>query len=399
MNMRKKAFTVILPFLLAVVLWGCDENSPSDTITIDIPASTENDITAGELGTKEVTEEQPEEQQQEQQQENEVTVSGNEINPSSVSDNQIDEEINVVEEDKVKKTEDGKIIVDLVIFMGQSNMSGTGGNPKYAPTVPEGHGYEFRAVSDPTRLYPITEPFGINENNINGIMDYAVAKKGSLVSAFANKYYEETGVPIVGVSASQGGTDTHFWMKESTVSDLVERVRRAQVWLESNNYYIRKQYALWLQGESDSFQNITIDGYKQNMDNIIRPLFFEKIQKVFIITTGRSITSKDFYDTVIDAQIELCKDSGYYALATTVLSAVSTEYMVDEVHYNQSVLNLLGEQSAESAAFYTNNTREMCLYDYENHETYIPNGFDYSGEEEVEPLDVNNECGLTKYYD
>ena len=47
--------------------------------------------------------------------------------------------------------------VDLIIFMGQSNMAGRGVAAE-APVVPEGHGYEFRAISDPTRLYPLAEP-------------------------------------------------------------------------------------------------------------------------------------------------------------------------------------------------------------------------------------------------
>ncbi|HAV00818.1 MAG TPA: hypothetical protein DCW47_06455 [Lachnospiraceae bacterium] len=389
---EKKGIIVTVCLLCAIcaLIAGCGSGEPTKTVTIQVPTSTENDINPEKPEEAEAEEPDTQQQTEEKDEKEERSVSENDLPEASVSGNQVDK-------DNVIRDDDGKMIVDLVMFMGQSNMCGTGGDPDHAPKVPEGHGYEFRAISDPTRLYPITEPFGINENNINGIMDAAIAKKGSMVSAFANKYYEETGIPIVAVSASQGGTDTDFWMKESVMRDFSERQKRAQVWLESNNYHIRKQYVVWLQGESDSFSNITLESYKQNMDNIIRPLFMGGLHKVFIITTGRSITNKNFFDTVIDAQIELCKKSGYYALATTVLSAVSTEYMVDEVHYNQSVLNLLGEQSAESAAYYSNNTREMCLYDYKHHETYIPEGFDYTGEEVVEPLDVNKDCGLEKY--
>lgn len=46
--------------------------------------------------------------------------------------------------------------VDLVIFMGQSNMAGRGASAE-APLVPKGYGYEFRAVSDPSKLYDINE--------------------------------------------------------------------------------------------------------------------------------------------------------------------------------------------------------------------------------------------------
>ena len=345
MKKRLGYFFLLICVVLSFASCGKEEETGAAAL---VPASTDNDITAEKLGIDNnvITINDPGSETSEEKVPETETISGNEISEETgtVSGNEVPGETetvsgNTVTENEVKKTEDGKVIVDLVMFMGQSNMSGTGGNAAYAPTVPEGHGYEFRAVSDPTRLYPIKEPFGINENNIGGIMDYAVAKKGSLVSAFANEYYNETGVPIVAVSASEGGTDTDFWMRQSTISDFSERQKRAQVWLESNNYYIRKQYVIWLQGESDALDNLTTESYKQNMDNIIRPLFIGGVQKVFIITPGRMIESTSFYDTIINAQIELCKNSGYYGLATTILCAVSTEYMVDALHYNQSVLN------------------------------------------------------------
>ena len=309
-----------------------------------------------------------------------------------------EEEVAEVEdtEDKVLKTEDGKVIVDLIMFMGQSNMSGTGGKTDYAPKVPEGHGYEFRAISDPTRLYPIEEPFGINENA--AISDFAIAKRGSMVSAFANKYYELTGVPIVAVSASAGGRDTAFFMRDDVMADFSERQKRAQVWLESNNYFIRKQYVIWLQGESDAEDGVTGEQYNQNMDNIIRPLFIGGLQKVFIITPGRTLTGKYFFDNVVYSQINMCRTSGYYALATTVLNSVSTEYMIDEFHYNQSVLNVVGEEAAESAAYYTLNKKEKCLYNYRDENVYVPEGFEYTEEEKkVERIDYNTNGGFVRY--
>ena len=300
------------------------------------------------------------------------------------------------EENRVLRTDDGRIIVDLIMFMGQSNMSGTGGNAAYAPNVQEGHGYEFRAVSDPTRLYPIKEPFGLYEND--AVSDFPIAKNGSMVSAFANKYYELTGVPIVAVSASAGGRDTNFFMSAPVMADISERQKRAQVWLESNDYYIRKQYVVWLQGESDAEDGLTSEQYNQNMDNIIRPLFIGGLQKVFIVTPGRTLTGKYFFDNIVYSQINMCRTSGYYALATTVLNSVSTEYMVDEFHYNQSVLNVVGEEAAESAAYYTLNKKEKCLYNYRDEEVYIPEGFEYSEEEmKVERIDYNTNGGFERY--
>ena len=58
--------------------------------------------------------------------------------------------------------------VDLFLFMGQSNMAGRGIVsdiwPEEAPKVLEAAGYEYRAVSDPGRLYTFEEPFVCLQN-------------------------------------------------------------------------------------------------------------------------------------------------------------------------------------------------------------------------------------------
>ena len=54
-------------------------------------------------------------------------------------------------------------VVDLFIFMGQSNMSGFGGDATLAPEVPEGWAYEYKAISNPGGLVPMKEPFGLND--------------------------------------------------------------------------------------------------------------------------------------------------------------------------------------------------------------------------------------------
>ena len=75
--------------------------------------------------------------------------------------------------------------VDLFLFMGQSNMAGRGiVSEKWAqpaPQIMEGAGYEYRAISAPDKLYPLTEPFGRQENAEDGINDGNM-KTGSLLS-------------------------------------------------------------------------------------------------------------------------------------------------------------------------------------------------------------------------
>ena len=125
-----------------------------------------------------------------------------------------------MEEKEPKAEEDSRDpqvqTVDLMIFAGQSNMAGNG-DASQAPDVPTGHGYEFRAVTDPTRLYPVEEPFGIEENREGGIYDIWAdsgtrRKRGDLVPAFMNSYFETAGVAAVGVSASEGATTIDQWL-------------------------------------------------------------------------------------------------------------------------------------------------------------------------------------------
>ncbi len=98
---------------------------------------------------------------------------------------------------------------DLFLFAGQSDMAGRGIStiefPDLPPVCSAGAGYEFRAISDPTRLYPMTEPFGVSENNPNGIYELGM-KTGSLVTAFTNAYYAITNIPLIGISAAKGGS-------------------------------------------------------------------------------------------------------------------------------------------------------------------------------------------------
>lgn len=90
----------------------------------------------------------------------------------------------------------------------------------------------------------------------------------------------------------------------------------------------------------------------------------------------------------------MCKENNHYTIATTVLSRVSTEYMVDQYHYNQHVLNYVGTEAAKSVAYYTQNNVEKIVYDFKEGEYIVPNGVDKNSQELEEPiypsdLDIN----------
>ena len=78
---------------------------------------------------------------------------------------------------KIPYKTDSKV-VDLFIFMGQSNMSGRGVAAK-APKVPEGWGFEYKAISDPGKLLHMVEPFGLDEDNAASGVDDSNGTNGT----------------------------------------------------------------------------------------------------------------------------------------------------------------------------------------------------------------------------
>ena len=375
-----KATTLVLLFVMIFSLVGCSEEKI--VYPVDVVTRSEADLEPEE------TEEISDDNESAAEDSNDIDKQSEEVKDFVLLEDE-DEDVDSDPDGNVI-TQDGKPVIDLIFFMGQSNMSGAGGDARLAPPVEEGHGYEFRAVSDPERLYTIEEPFGKNESFVGGICDLPGAKKGSMVSCFANEYYAETGVPIVGVSASQGASTTELWQTEAFQKDMLQRYDNAVNWLNDSGYYIRNRYVVWFQGESDAANHVQPGVYNTNMDNIIRPLFIAGLNKVFIVTPGRTLSIKNYFDDIINQQLSMCKESGYYALGTNILSDISASYMVDEWHYDQLVLNIIGIETAKSVAHYTLYREERIDYDYENDQVFIPNGFDYSEDEEVEPLDLSD---------
>ena len=133
-------------------------------------------------------------------------------------------------------------IVDLVIFAGQSNMSGRGGNARTAPKVANDTGYEFRYGSCAAGLYPVTEPFGIYSTGM--LADPPALRSGSLASAFMKTYYASCGVPVLGFSAARGGSSIAFWQTPVIQSELTQKYDYILAWCKTNNVYIRKKYVV-----------------------------------------------------------------------------------------------------------------------------------------------------------
>ncbi len=239
-------------------------------------------------------------------------------------------------------------VVDLVFFMGQSNMSGRGGDAKAAPGVPTDKGYEFRLGSCPTGLYPITEPFGIYSNGY--LCDLPVLRGGSLVSSFANAYYNGCGVPVMGFSAARGGTSIGYWQSANAQQELSSKYDTIKAWCAANNVTIRRKYAVWLQGETDGVGHITKSAYKTGLVSVFSGMFAKGLEQVFVITIGQYGGLPGTYDEVAAAQIELCAEDPRFTLGSSALRTLPDSYLTDGCHYNQAALNIVGAQCGNAAA-------------------------------------------------
>lgn len=241
--------------------------------------------------------------------------------------------------------------VDLIIFMGQSNMSGYGGNASSAPNVPSENGMEYRVISNPNELVPVSEPFGLNENKEGGLNDRD-KKKGSLVSSFVNEYHENTGRKIVAVSASVGGMAMDLWLNKGVYDDAIARISDSKDFLARNGYEIGNTFVVWLQGESDGTRDVPKDVYKKYFYEYMDGVLAAGADKVFIITPGRVFYDVNAYKEIIEVQQEICAEDDNFILATSALSDIPISQMSDAYHYNQTALNTIGEKAAYTVASY-----------------------------------------------
>lgn len=264
--------------------------------------------------------------------------------------------------------------VDLFMFMGQSNMAGRGivSNAwrESAPRIIEDAGYEFRAISDPTTIYDIKEPFGINENNEEGIDD-GIKKTGSMVTAFINAYYKNTGVTVIGVSASKGGSTLAQWQpdsKEGYLKDSVERFKSAVSFLETNGFHIRHKFMLWCQGESDGDMHTSEKDFKSQFNTVLKTMMDAGIEKMFMVRIGNCNIpgSEDRYKDYIRYETEIAQENKNVVMVSCDLAGMKKRgLMKDDFHYYQAGYNECGTDAGVNAAYYVNCGKEPTMYDSE----------------------------------
>lgn len=235
--------------------------------------------------------------------------------------------------------------MDVILFMGQSNMSGANGDASQAPELIKGAGYEYRAITEPERLFVLEEPFGENEHREGALDDREILeRRGTLVTSFVNAYYEETGMPVAAVSASRGSSSLNGWLNKGLKEDAAQRLEGAKECLKKEKIRIRHIYMVWFQGEADVNLKLTKEEYKEGLNALVSYMGEQGVEQCFLIQMGTDGENSEYHQAVMQAQLEVCEESEQITLASKLPCELNGTDMKDrgKIHFTQKALNLIG---------------------------------------------------------
>ena len=243
--------------------------------------------------------------------------------------------------------------VDIIIFCGQSNMTGVG-NASQAPKLTHGAGYAYNYVTKRKAFSPLKEPFGYGQDDsyfFNG-----ENAKGSMVSAFVNAYYEQTKTPVIAVPGAYAGSGSVSW-RDSRYKGIIKRINATVKLVKKNKMKVGHVYMVWMQGENDAFAYMSAKQHKSNLASIVKnvkkktPL--EKCMIISIANYKRDEIIGQNFKIIQNAQKSLCKSNKNFVMISTKATGLSDKYFqADGLHLTQEGLNLVGKSAGKNAGKY-----------------------------------------------
>lgn len=243
--------------------------------------------------------------------------------------------------------------VDVIVFCGQSNMTGVG-DASAAPALTQGAGYAFNYITDRQNFSVIEEPFGYGQDDsyfLNG--DYC---RGSMITAFANAYYKQTNTPIIAVPASCVGSGSVSWA-ENRYKGVIQRVNAAVKLAKKKGLTVGHVYMVWMQGENDAFADMTASWHKKNLKsmvkNIKRKTSVEACMVISIANYSLDAQIGKNFRRIQKAQTSLCQTNDNFVLISTKAASLSASYFrEDGIHILQNGLNKIGTEAGKNAGKY-----------------------------------------------
>nr|MBQ8253072.1 Ig-like domain-containing protein [Lachnospiraceae bacterium] len=247
--------------------------------------------------------------------------------------------------------------VDIIVFAGQSNMTGVG-NAFSAPKLTHGAGYAYNYVTARKKFTVLKEPFGFGQDDsyfYNG--DYC---RGSMVTAFVNAYYQQTKTPVIAVPASCVGSGSVSW-KDTRYKGVTKRLNAAVKLVKKKKMKVGHVYLVWMQGENDAFADMSASMHKENLQSMYKKIKKKTpVEQCLIISIANYTKPNDFdltkkFKRIQNAQKALCKSSNDFTLISTKATKLSDAYFQEDgLHIIQQGLNTIGKSAGRAAGKYAN---------------------------------------------
>ncbi|MBE5882209.1 MAG: hypothetical protein E7289_07895 [Lachnospiraceae bacterium] len=243
--------------------------------------------------------------------------------------------------------------VDIIVFCGQSNMTGVG-NAIEAPRLTQGAGYAFNYVTNKKNFPVLKEPFGYGQDD--SYFANTGYCRGSMVTAFANAYYKQTNTPIIAVPASCVGSGSVSW-KDTRYKGVIKRVNAAVSLAKKKKLKIGHVYMVWMQGENDAFADMSAKMHKNNLKSIVKNVMkktpVEKCMIILIANYNRSSKIGKNFTRIQKAQRDLCKSNNNFVLISSKATTLSDDYFLEDgIHIIQNGLNKIGSHAGKIAGKY-----------------------------------------------
>lgn len=279
--------------------------------------------------------------------------------------------------------------MDVLIFMGQSNMQGSTG--EYCEFLPKENLLEYKFLTG--EVAPLISPVGedifasdfiegvllknaektaksrereANEKKIPALAAAALGN-GSLVPFFCEAYGKKRKCKIFAIHAAKGNTNIDEWQSGSERFNVAVAKIKAGLKKANGIEKVEKVAIVWLQGESDALRFLPKNDYKLRLTGLKNALKAEfDFDKFGIIKTGYfaayaswiegSFEQKKHSDEqIMLAQDEVAVEDGDFAVLTEVTKELSQNpsYLNPKEfgpHYNNAGMKIIGEVAGAALA-------------------------------------------------
>ncbi len=249
--------------------------------------------------------------------------------------------------------------MDVIIFMGQSNMQGSTGEYDYSRPVKNGFEYKFYD----NKIVPLVNPVGefIGDDLLCG----SGGNGGSLVPYFVKEYSKRKKTEVVAIHAARGGTRVAEWLKGTERNEVAIKKIKAGIEKVKEISTIDNVFVVWLQGESDATDFLSTSEYEERLIKLKNDLKSEfSFSKFAIISTGY-FTPYAFWvkgtfeekkkadEDIMKAQENVCNKDSDFVYLTNVCKklSVNKKYLNPKEsgpHYNNRGMKIIGKKAGKA---------------------------------------------------